>query len=66
VTSRPAGISCPSRCVSSFAAGTVLRLSAAPAKHYRFTGWRQHCSGRAPCTITIKNDEVVRAIFRRR
>ena len=65
VTSRPAGISCPSRCVGSFAAGTALRLSATPAKHYRFTGWRQHCSGRAPCTITIKNDQVVRAIFRR-
>ena len=67
VTSKPAGISCPSRCVGSFAAGTALRLSATPAKHYRFTGWRrQHCSGRAPCTITIKNDQVVRAIFRRR
>jgi hypothetical protein len=66
VTSRPAGISCPSRCRGSFVAGTVLRLSATPAKHYRFTGWRQHCSGRAPCKITIKSNQVVRAIFRRR
>ena len=66
VTSRPTGISCPSRCVGSFAAGTVLRLSATPAKHYRFAGWRRRCSGRAPCTITIKKDQVVRAIFRRR
>ena len=44
VTSRPTGISCPSRCVGSFAAGTVLRLSATPAKHYRFAGWRRRHS----------------------
>ncbi|MHB8643370.1 MAG: choice-of-anchor Q domain-containing protein [Gaiellaceae bacterium] len=67
VTSRPAGISCPSRCVRSFAVGTALRLSATPSAHYRFAGWRPpHCSGRALCTIPIKNDQVVRAIFRRR
>jgi len=66
VTSQPAGISCPSHCIRSFAAGTALRLSATPATHYRFAGWRPpHCSGRARCTIPIKNDQVVRAIFRR-
>ncbi|MHB8644097.1 MAG: InlB B-repeat-containing protein [Gaiellaceae bacterium] len=66
VTSRPAGISCPSRCVRSFTAGTSLRLNATPAKHYRFTGWRPNCSGAAACTFTVKNNRVVRAIFRRR
>jgi len=66
VTSRPAGISCPSRCRGSFVAGTVLRLRATPAKRYRFAGWRRHCSGRAPCTIRVKNDLGVSAVFRRR
>ena len=66
VTSRPAGISCPSRCVGSFASGTVVRLSATPAKHYRFAGWRKRCPGTAPCTIRIEKSQIVSAVFRQR
>jgi hypothetical protein len=66
VTSRPAGIFCPSRCFGSFAAGTALQLRATPAKHFRFTGWRRGRSGKASCNITVKNNQVVNAVFRRK
>src|SRR5579864_289235 len=64
VTSRPAGISCPSRCIGSFAAGAVVRLRATPAKHYRFGGWRKRCTGVAPCAIRIEKSQIVSAVFR--
>jgi hypothetical protein len=66
VTSRPAGIACPSRCVGSFPAGTALRLSATQAKRYRFVGWRKRCPGTGPCTFRVKKSQVVSAVFRRR
>jgi hypothetical protein len=64
VTSSPSGISCPSRCVGSFAAGTVVRLSAHPAHGYRFVRWRGVCAGRVTCSIPVKTPQSVTAIFR--
>jgi hypothetical protein len=64
VTSIPTGISCPSRCVAPFAAGAVVRLSAHPAKGYRFAGWRGVCAGRTTCSIAVKARQALAAIFR--
>lgn len=66
VTSTPSGIVCPSRCAASFAAGTSLRLTATPAVRYRFAGWREACTGTAPCTISVEKTQVFAAIFRPR
>jgi hypothetical protein len=66
VSSRPAGIACPSRCVGSFTAGTALRLAATPAKRYRFIGWQRRCSGKGRCVFRIESAVHVSALFRRR
>jgi hypothetical protein len=46
VTSSPAGISCGSTCVASFASGTSVVLQAVAAQGYSFAGWSgdQDCS----------------------
>jgi Divergent InlB B-repeat domain len=63
VTSSPLGISCPTRCTSSFDSGTSLRLSAKPAKGYRFAGWTGSCKGRGACVVALTADASVKATF---
>jgi hypothetical protein len=65
VTSRPAGISCGSRCAVPFRAGTAVRLAAKPARGWRFAGWSGACRGRGPCVVRATADRTVRATFRR-
>lgn len=66
VTSTPAGITCPSRCGGSFAAGSALRLRAIPAKGYRFAGWGGKCKGKGGCVVRVDANRKVRATFGRR
>jgi hypothetical protein len=65
VTSRPAGISCGSRCAAPFRAGTSVRLTAKAARGWRFTGWSGACRGRRACVVRATADRAVRATFRR-
>ncbi len=47
------GISCPSSCSGSYAPGTTITLTPAPASGWAFTGWSGACSGTGPCTFTM-------------
>jgi hypothetical protein len=49
---------------SSFAAGTVVTLTAAPDGNSAFAGWSGACSGTSPtCTLTIHSNTSVTATF---
>ena len=62
VTSTPARLSCPPKCSASFPAGTAVRLTAAPAKGWRFRGWSGPCRGTGRC---IAKSGTVGALFRK-
>jgi len=64
VTSSPKGIACTGACTHLFPAGTTVRLSAAPARGWRFAGWSGSCTGRRACVLRL--DGSARARFTRR
>ena len=63
VTSNPAGISCGATCSASFANGTLVSLTAAPAAGSTFNGWSGGCAGTGPCTLTMNAATAVTATF---
>jgi phospholipase C len=63
ITSSPAGINCGSTCSASFASGTAVTLSAAPATGSTFTGWSGACSGTGACSVTLSANASVTATF---
>jgi len=68
VTSNPSGIDCvgPATCSHSYASGTVVTVSAAPAPGSTFTGWTGACSfaGSAPtCSGPMSQPQSVGATF---
>jgi len=64
VTSSPAGISCGATCSASYASGTPVTLTAAPAAGSTFTGWSGGgCSGTGPCIVTLSATTSVTATF---
>ena len=56
VTSSPTGINCPTTCAASFAAGTSVTLSAAPASGFNFEGFGGDCSG-TNCQLAISGGQ---------
>ncbi len=66
VTSVPKGISCTRGCARPFEADTTVRLTATPAKGYRFGGWKGSCAGTKACRLTIDRNRSVRAVFNRK
>ena len=66
VSSRPAGISCRSKCAHDFTYGTVVRLTAVASKHSRFVGWSGACRGHKRCTVTMSAARSVTAKFKKR
>jgi Divergent InlB B-repeat domain len=64
VTSSPAGISCPATCAHAFAAGTVVRLVARPARGHRLVAWGGACTGRGVCSVRADQVRAVRVRFR--
>ncbi len=64
VTSNPAGINCGGGCSTSFAYGTNITLTAAPASGSAFAGWSGGgCSGTATCGLTLSANATVTATF---
>jgi hypothetical protein len=63
VTSAPAGINCGATCSGSFASGTMVTLTAAPATGSTFTGWGAPCSGTGTCAVTVTAATTVTATF---
>jgi hypothetical protein len=66
VTSSPAGISCGTGCSTqsaSFANGTNVTLSAAPAGGSTFAGWSGACTGTGACTVSMTQARTVTATF---
>jgi len=71
VTSNPAGINCTTAkyapvepCSASFAAGTVVTLTAVPGEQTTFEGWTGGgCTGVGTCQVTMTEDIEVRANF---
>jgi hypothetical protein len=62
VTSAPRGIACTGACSHSFKPGTVVRLTAAPLRGFRFMGWSGACTGRGRCELPADGG-TVRARF---
>jgi hypothetical protein len=57
-------ITCGSKCVSPYNAGTVVTLTAKPASGSVFTGWTGACAGaNTTCTVTVNGHVDVGAVF---
>ena len=53
VASTPAGIACGTACSATYASGTAVTLTAAPAAGSTFTGWSGACVGSGACIVTM-------------
>jgi hypothetical protein len=62
VTSAPAGIACDSACAATFAAGTMVTLTATPDATSVFAGWSGACTA-DPCTVRVDQLALVTAEF---
>ena len=63
VTSNPPGIACGTECASSFAADSLVTLTATAAPGSVFAGWRGCPSSSNVCQFTPSTDQKVTAIF---
>jgi hypothetical protein len=63
VTSSPAGINCGTDCSESYASGTNVTLTAAPAAGSTFAGWSGACSGTGTCAVAMSAARSVTATF---
>jgi hypothetical protein len=63
VTSTPRGLACTHVCARPFAFGATVRLTAHPARGFKFVGWAGACVGRRGCTVRVDRVRSVRARF---
>lgn len=66
VSSSPAGIDCGVTCSASFASGTSVTLTAAPANGFELAGWTGNgisCPGTGTCTVAMTATRNVMAMF---
>lgn len=67
VRSSPGGLACPPRCSRLVPSYSPLRLTASPAKGWRFRSWAGACRGTRPiCTVPMTAATSARAVFVRR
>jgi hypothetical protein len=67
ISSDPEGISCPSDCSESYAAGTSVKLKAKPADGFEFKEWDGSCGGSdESCTVTLDQNRSVTARFKKK
>ncbi len=65
VRSQPNGITCGKTCSAAYPSGTVVTLTAVPARGATFAGWSGGgCQGTDTCTVTLSSQLSVSAIFR--
>jgi uncharacterized repeat protein (TIGR02543 family) len=66
VRSSTGAINCGNTCQASFAAGTVVTLTATPPAGKTFAGWSGACTGTTPtCAVTMNSALSTRANFNR-
>lgn len=64
VRSSSAGITCRPKCSASFPSFVPLRLTATPAKGWKFRSWSGGCRGTRPaCTVPMTAATSTRAVF---
>lgn len=63
VSSNPGGITCGADCNETYAANTVVTLSAMANVDSTFTGWSGPCSGTGNCVVTVNAAVSVGANF---
>ena len=67
VRSTPRGLACRIRCAAPFTSFKAVRLSATPAKGWRFARWSGACVGkRQTCSVPMTKAASARAVFVRR
>jgi hypothetical protein len=64
VTSRPAGISCPTACKMRVSRGSSVVLTATPAAGSVFSRWVNGCAAARTCRTTVSASRVVGAVFK--
>jgi hypothetical protein len=63
VTSTPAGISCPGRCVATFSAGSRVLLTQKARTGSRFLRWGGSCTGAGACRVRVSALSALAAQF---
>jgi hypothetical protein len=63
ITSRPAGINCPSHCTLRVTKGASVKLTASPRTGARFSQWSNACGRSRTCTVKMTAAKRVRAVF---
>ena len=63
VTSKPAGISCPRKCASTFTAGSRVLLTPKAKAGSRFLRWGGACTGVGACRVKVSALAAVAAQF---
>ena len=63
VSSQPSGIACGTDCSESYAANTLVTLSASRAAGSVFAGWSGACSGTGSCEVLMDAARSVTATF---
>jgi alpha-tubulin suppressor-like RCC1 family protein len=63
VTSSPAAINCGTTCAASFAAGTMVTMTAVADATSAFAGWSGACAGTGTCSVTMDAAKTVVATF---
>ena len=67
VRSSRSGLTCRPRCSATFPSFTPVRLTATPAKGWRFRSWAGACRGTRPaCSLPMNAAASARAVFVRR
>ena len=57
------GVDCTSNCTTQWEQGTLVSLTALPAKNDRFVRWTGSCTGADDCSLELNGDASATAVF---